>query len=855
METYERPTGYEGQPTLPARRLWVTLVKWACFLAVLGWVGQAFVRQFMAVDWSRMRFSAAYAAAAMGLYLLAKVGGLVVQRSVLWSLGSKLGWQKQAASAWVPQLGKYVPGKVAGVMGMVYMLSRWGVRASAAASMVVITVGLFVVTGLLVSVPLTLWQPVRGYLPLAWLWCMLLSAVGLVCLHPRVFAFVANFFLRKLKRPVITMPPLRKYWEPLFLSFLQWIILGLALWMVVRSLGEIAPAAMVFLIAATALSQSVGLLAVFAPAGMGVREGMLLVILGPVLGADTAAVAIVLSRLGQILADVLAAGVGIVLWRRCDIAPPQLPVATATTGRLIPGPLLELPAPSPKARWRWEFAVVCIVLVVYALSYSPQWWIGSDSALYLNLARNLVRGNGYTLAGEPHVHVPPGFPAFLAGMMRLGLGSIAAMNLAIGLMGLATIYVGYRLLSHLVGWTWLWVVTATFALSREMIERSGEVLSDMPFMLLVVAALWLYYRGLRQDRPSRRGWELASLLLVAACWVRAVAFPLNAGVMVGLLLSGWNKARARTVANVLLLAVGMGASAAFFAWYVAAHGSSGASTYFTNISHAAGRVGGVGWLLLFADRFYVAGGQISRFFLAQRLPLPLAMLIVAAPMAAAMIRRMGRGDWLGPMATLAYVGGLCLVVPIVRTRYFLPLAPLLILYLLEGWAWFVRAAVRVKPAAVTAVIVLAAVMVAMNLPMAGRDIVSKHRADYFTHQQNDKYAADLKVAEFLREHRPPAGRNILGGQVLAYLADLESPAYSRRMADSTPSAAQMAEFLKRWRVVYVVAETDKEGTAMDRALAAYLGGFAPPIFACGGRGVYAVPPEAIGAASGPASRP
>ncbi|MFZ1990141.1 MAG: hypothetical protein WAW96_10265, partial [Alphaproteobacteria bacterium] len=522
---------------------------------------------------------------------------------------------------------------------------------------------------------------------------------------------------------------------------------------------------------------------------------------------------------------------------------------------LAPDSLLEPPSPPAKARRRWEFAVVCVVLVVYALSYSPQWWIGPDSALYLNLARNLVRGNGYTLAGESHVLVPPGFPAFLAGMTRLGLGSFAAMNLAIGLMGLATLYVSYRLLSHLVGWTWLWVVTATFALSREMIERSGEILSDVPFMLLVVTALWLYYRGLRPDRPDRRGWELASVLLIVACWVRAVAFPLDAGVMVGLLLSGWKKARARTVVNVLLLAVGVGASAAFFVWYIAAHGSPGAPSYLASISHVDGRPGGVHWLLLFADRFYVAGGQISRCFITQRLPLPLAMLIVAMPMAVAMIRRMGRGDWLGPMVTLGYVGGLCVAASIVRTRYFLPLAPLLILYLLEGWAWLARATVRVKPAATVTMLVLAAVMVAINLPVAGRDIVSKHRADYFTRQQKGKYAVDVKVATFLRAHRPGAGWNILAGQPVAYLADVDSPTFLRPVTDDTPSIAQMAESLRRWHVAYVVTHVGEKGTAMERALATYLSGFAPPVFAAADQRVYAVPLEVIEAPPRPASRP
>ena len=37
-----------------------------------------------------------------------------------------------------------------------------------------------------------------------------------------------------------------------------------------------------------------------------------------------------------------------------------------------------------------------------------------DAALYAMLADNLAAGEGYTLWGAPHTHVPPGYPALLA---------------------------------------------------------------------------------------------------------------------------------------------------------------------------------------------------------------------------------------------------------------------------------------------------------------------------------------------------------------------------------------------------------------------------------------------------------
>ena len=57
------------------------------------------------------------------------------------------------------------------------------------------------------------------------------------------------------------------------------------------------------------------MLALFAPAGLGVREGVLLVILDRMIDPSHAAVAVLVSRLLQSLAEILMAGIGMVMLR------------------------------------------------------------------------------------------------------------------------------------------------------------------------------------------------------------------------------------------------------------------------------------------------------------------------------------------------------------------------------------------------------------------------------------------------------------------------------------------------------------------------------------------------------------
>src|SRR5947208_11776152 len=97
-----------------------------------------------------------------------------------------------------------------------------------------------------------------------------------------------------------------------------------------------------------------------------------------------------------------------------------------------------------KAGW----AVAGGLVLLYLTSVSPHWFITSDSALYLMLGQSLAGGNGYTLSGQPHVHVPPGYPLLLAAMIRLGLGAMLWLNLAMIGMALVTLWLAYHLVKE-----------------------------------------------------------------------------------------------------------------------------------------------------------------------------------------------------------------------------------------------------------------------------------------------------------------------------------------------------------------------------------------------------------------------
>ncbi len=415
------------------------------------------------------------------------------------------------------------------------------------------------------------------------------------------------------------------------------------------------------------------------------------------------------------------------------------------------------------------------VILTYALAVSPHWWVGKDGALYLALARNLVRGEGYTHAGQPHTLVPPGYPLMLAALMFVGADSFLALNVATGLVGIAAAGVCYLLLRELVHRDWALLLAGVFAMSNELLQRSGETLADVPFTLMLLGGLCLYARGLRIDRPDRRGWEVASLLLVACCWVRMAGLMIVGGAAIGLVISAWRTGRRRALMNLGIVVLGCLATVGAFYWFAEAHADPGAASYVGGLQDYVGRLSPGERLLMPFRRLYEGSRDFSRLLVVQKMPGYLCIPLLVLPVAGAMWRRIRRGDCVGPLTVAFYIGGMCAAMVRIRTRYLLPISPLLVLYFIEGWAWFaVRIRKEHREAARGVAVALAVVMVAFNCVKIVRNIVEKHSEGYAVRQQGGKWRELPAVVDFLRANRPEGGI-MIGDLAYGYLADIPAP--------------------------------------------------------------------------------
>lgn len=281
---------------------------------VLYYVVRALTRQLAGLDWSRIDVSPGPVVLATLCVIAGWVVFAVLNRVLLLGFCEPPSWLTVAGVFWGAQLGKYLPGKVASVAAAVWTLARLGVPGHAAAGAVLLSQGLGILLGLIVALPLVLHEPVARVLPDAWLWLLPLLAGGLACLHPRVFGGVLNLLLRKLGRqPLEVFPRLEHYLITALLTLFTWALFGASLWFMARGVAAIRVDQLLPMISAAALASTVGYLAIFAPAGVGVREGVLLVILNPLMGEGPAAIVVVLQRLMQTLVELGLAGIGLAI--------------------------------------------------------------------------------------------------------------------------------------------------------------------------------------------------------------------------------------------------------------------------------------------------------------------------------------------------------------------------------------------------------------------------------------------------------------------------------------------------------------------------------------------------------------
>ncbi|MBK9475299.1 MAG: flippase-like domain-containing protein [Tetrasphaera sp.] len=302
----------------------LAIARTVLLLLVLGVVTVVLVRNWHAVG----PYVAAVSPAALALGFLGALGSPVLSvfgwRALLADLGSPLHVAPAASVFLVGQLGKYLPGSLWSVVVQSELGSRLGVprRRTGVAGLLAMVLALL--TGIVLGLPAAP-RLIGGHGNLAA--AVAVGAIALaVVLWPPILNALVTRGLALLHRAPLKHPLTGRAIAAMAGWFvLSWASSSAMIYVLARSIGgpgvETADLAFVsgpgFI-----LATAIGMLSVVLPAGVGVREGILVVLLGSLMPIAAATAVVVIARFLSVVADVLLAGASW-LWARAHHLLPE----------------------------------------------------------------------------------------------------------------------------------------------------------------------------------------------------------------------------------------------------------------------------------------------------------------------------------------------------------------------------------------------------------------------------------------------------------------------------------------------------------------------------------------------------
>jgi uncharacterized membrane protein YbhN (UPF0104 family) len=295
-------------------RKWVLGGAQALLIAVIAWLAwRRLSGSIASSNFTSLHFSPGYLALSwlglLGYYVLYTFGVHMVLRL----LGAPSTIPRAFKLNFATNLGKYLPGGIWPAVGRMTLGPQLGMSRRAVAPGMVLEMGLSVTGGLLVYF---LSVAFGGSLPPGtqpWHWAALAGLLAVGLLPPvwrRVLAF--GFRVATVDAEVPHLSYLATLGLVLYFS-LTWVFAGIGFRFYTLALVSGAPGDLLRYMGIYAAACVGGLVVVFAPGGIGVREGIITVLLAPLVGTGPAAVVGVSARVWSTILELVLSGTAVAL--------------------------------------------------------------------------------------------------------------------------------------------------------------------------------------------------------------------------------------------------------------------------------------------------------------------------------------------------------------------------------------------------------------------------------------------------------------------------------------------------------------------------------------------------------------
>ena len=169
----------------------------------------------------------------------------------------------------------------------------------------------------------------------------------------------------------------------------------------------------------------------------------------------------------------------------------------------------------------YTFLVIITLCFIstYTQIYDVKLDMNGDNIHYYALGKALADGKGFTntisFNETPHTHFPPGYPVFIAGIMKFFPDNIQAIKIANGILLYAAIILLFFLLRKLSGNLIIPFLSCVFcSIHAEILRYATIMMSEMLFLFCSVGAIYLALSIKPDQLFSRKGIRDSLFLLL-----------------------------------------------------------------------------------------------------------------------------------------------------------------------------------------------------------------------------------------------------------------------------------------------------------------------------------------------------
>ena len=237
------------------------------------------------------------------------------------AFGHKVSFRHSFKISYISNLGRYIPGKIWPVLGMIYLLDKIKInKETAFASWGVATIfGLppaflagFITFSMYPEMLKGTFGDNVGIGSIIVVGCIFVCSLILV-FAPNMSIDIFNIVLKKLKRPTVKFRLQKKVALEVYIGyFIGWTFYGLAFYTFMHAIIDNPDIPFIVGIGSFIMAYVIGYLAFFSPGGLGARELVLITVLTPFLGPIVSGIAVA-ARVWNLICELIAALIALLI--------------------------------------------------------------------------------------------------------------------------------------------------------------------------------------------------------------------------------------------------------------------------------------------------------------------------------------------------------------------------------------------------------------------------------------------------------------------------------------------------------------------------------------------------------------